>query len=64
MKLFVEPMNATVVDVDADGRVEIEGEGWSQPTLQEQRAIIYSAEKEIEALTEALEILQKKAAGR
>jgi len=37
MKLFVEPMNATVVDVDGDGRVNIENEGWSAPTLQEQR---------------------------
>ena len=27
MRLFVEPMNATVVDVDSDGRVNIENEG-------------------------------------
>ena len=59
MRLFVEPMNATVVDVDSDGRVNIENEGWSTPTLQEQRAIIYSAEHEVGALTELLEILQK-----
>ena len=60
MKLFVEPMNATVVDVDADGRVEIENEGWTTPTLQERRAIIYAAEHETAALAELLEILQKK----
>ena len=59
MKLFVEPMNATVVDVDGDGRVNIENEGWSTPTLQEQRAIIYSAEREIAALNELLDTLQK-----
>ena len=60
MKLFVEPMNATIVEVDGDGRVRIENEGWSAPTLQEQRAIIYSAQREIEELTEALAILEKK----
>ena len=59
MKLFVEPMNATVVDVDGDGRVNIENEGWSTPTLQERRAIIYSAQNEIAALTEAVEVLSK-----
>lgn len=60
MKLFVEPMNATVVDVDADGRVNVENEGWSTPTLQERRAIIYAAEHEIAALTELLELLSPK----
>jgi len=59
MKLFVEPMNATVVDVDGDGRVNIENEGWITPTLQERRAIIYAAERETAALGELLEILQK-----
>ena len=60
MKLFVEPMNATIVEVDDDGRVRIENEGWSTPTLQEQRAIIYCAQREIEELTEALATLEKK----
>ena len=59
MRLFVEPMDATVVDVDGDGRVNIENEGWSTPTLQERRAIIYSAEREIAALNELLDTLQK-----
>jgi len=59
MKLYVEPMDATVVEVGDDGRVRIENEGWSVPTLQEQRAIIYSAQNEIAELTEAIEILQK-----
>jgi len=53
-------MNATVVDVDGDGRVNIENEGWSTPTLQEKRAIIYAAEHEIAALAELLDTLQKK----
>jgi hypothetical protein len=59
MKLWVEPMNATVVDIDGDGRVHIENEGWSTPTLQERRAIIYAAEHEIAALAELLDLLQK-----
>ena len=55
MKLYVEPMDATLVEVDADGRVRFEKEGWMTPTLQEQRAIIYSAQNEIADLTELLE---------
>ncbi len=51
-------MNATVTDMDADGRVHIENEGWATPTLQEKRAILYAAEHEMAALSELLEILQ------
>ncbi len=57
MKLFVETMDATVVGVRPDGQVRIEREDWSQPTLQERRAIIHAAEQEIAALTELLEVL-------
>jgi hypothetical protein len=59
MRLYVEPMDATIVEVDADGRVRIENEGWSTPTLQERRAIIYSAQREVAELSEAIEVLQK-----
>jgi len=59
MKLYVEPMDTTVVDVDADGRIRLEGEDWCTPSLQEQRAIIYAARQEREALDELLEILEK-----
>jgi len=52
-------MDVTIVDVDADGRVHIENEGWSTPTLQERRAIIYAAQREVVELTEAVEVLQK-----
>ena len=58
MRLYVEPMDATVVDVSADGRVRLEDEDWSQPSLQERRAIIYAANQELIALGELLEILQ------
>ena len=57
MRLYVEPMDAVVIDVGADGQVRYENEEWSVPTLQERRAIIYSATSEIAALTVLLEIL-------
>ena len=60
MRLFVEPMNATVIDVDPDGRVNIENEGWSTPTLQERRAILYAVEQEMAALAELADALNKK----
>ncbi len=59
MRLYVEPMDAYVVEVDPDGRVKLANEEWSVPTLQERRAIIYAATKEIAELGELLEILQQ-----
>ena len=58
MKLYVDTMDATVVDVTDDGRVKLDNEDWSQPTLQERRAIIHAAQQEISALTELIEALQ------
>ena len=58
MKLYVDTMDAVVIDVAADGRVRLENEDWSQPTLQERRAIIHAAQEELLALGELLEILQ------
>jgi hypothetical protein len=58
MRLYVEPMDATVIDVSADGRVRLDGEDWMEPTLQERRAIIYAAQKEQEALAELVDILE------
>ena len=57
MRLYVEPMDAVVTDFAADGRVRLENEDWSAPTLQERRAIIYAARNELAALSELLEIL-------
>ncbi|HEX4346641.1 MAG TPA: hypothetical protein VHZ73_03675 [Vicinamibacterales bacterium] len=58
MKLYVEPMDTVVVEVTAEGRVRYENdEAWTTPSLQERRAIIYAAQKEIDALTEVLETL-------
>jgi hypothetical protein len=59
MKLYVEPMDAVVTEVGADGRVRYETDAeWSAPSLQERRAIIYAAQKEMEALAELLETLE------
>ncbi len=57
MRLYVEPMDAIVVEVSADGRVRLEGEDWRTPTLQEKRAIIYAATNAVEELHELLDIL-------
>ena len=59
MRLYVEPMDAVVVDVAPDGRVKIENEDWSKPTLQERRAIIYAARNEMAELGELIEIVEK-----
>ena len=59
MRLYVEPMDAVVVDVGSDGRVRLENEDWAAPTLQERRAILHAAGQEIEALTELIEILER-----
>jgi acyl-CoA reductase-like NAD-dependent aldehyde dehydrogenase len=58
MKLYVEPMDAVVVEVGADGRVRLEHEDWSAPSLQERRAILYAAKNEMDELAELIEILQ------
>ena len=59
MRLYVEPMDAVVVEVDADGKVRLEGEAWTTPSLQECRAILYAAQNEIAALNELVEILER-----
>lgn len=57
MRLHVEPMDAVVVEVSQDGRVRLENEDWSTPSLQERRAILYAAKNAVEELTELIEIL-------
>jgi hypothetical protein len=59
MRLYVEPMDAVLVDFDDHGRVRFENEDWSTPTLQETRAIIYAAQNELTQLSELLEVLQR-----
>ena len=64
MKLYVEPMDVIVVDVDRDGRVRLDTDEWIVPTLQEKRAIMYAAQHEQEALRELLDVLDSGAQGR
>ena len=59
MRLYVEPMDAVLVEVSEDGRVRLENEDFAVPTLQERRAILYVARREVEALTELIEILER-----
>jgi hypothetical protein len=58
MRLYVEPMDVVVVDVDRDGRVRLETDEWIAPTLQEKRAILYAAEQELAALHELVDVIQ------
>jgi hypothetical protein len=58
MKLYVEPMDAVVVEVGQDGRVRFENEDWKAPSLQERRAIIYAATNTIGELQELIDALQ------
>jgi hypothetical protein len=65
MRLYVEPMEITVVEVSPDGRLRYEGQDdLSEPTLQERRAVIYAARNEIAALTELIDALDPTSAGR
>jgi hypothetical protein len=57
MKLYVPPMDAFLVEIRTDGWIRLDDEEWSQPTLQERRAIIYAAKDELESLKELLEVL-------
>ncbi len=58
MRLYVETMDAVVVEVAADGRVRLENEDWSAPSLQERRAILFAATHAVEELNELIDILQ------
>jgi hypothetical protein len=58
LRLYVDAMDATIVEVSADGRIRLENEDWRTPTLQERRAIIYAATNSIDDLNELLDILQ------
>lgn len=59
MRLYVEPMDAVLVEFDDSGRVRFENEDWSTPSLQETRAILYAARAELSQLTELIESLDR-----
>jgi len=57
MRLYVETMNAIVVECDADGRVRFDNGEWAKPSVQERRAIIHAAQMELDSLKELLEMM-------
>jgi hypothetical protein len=59
MRLFIPTMDAFLVEFDPDGRVRLDNEEWTRPTVQERRAIIHAARNEMENLKELLEILER-----
>jgi hypothetical protein len=59
MKLYVGPMDAVLVEFRPDGAVRFENEDWTQPSMQERRAIIYAARDELESLKELLDALDR-----
>jgi len=58
MHLHVEPMDAVLVDFDDQGHVKFANEEWTTPSLQETRALLYAAEKQIATLQELVEALE------
>ena len=64
MRLYVEPMDAVLVEFDTSGQVRFDGEDWCRPSLQEQRAILYAAEQQAAALRELIETIEDSLAPR
>ena len=63
MHLYVETMDAVLVEFAADGRVRLvddadKNDEWITPTVQERRAIIHAAQSELENLTELLDTIE------
>jgi acyl-CoA reductase-like NAD-dependent aldehyde dehydrogenase len=58
MRLFIPTMDAFLVEFDSDGRVRLDEEEWSKPSVQERRAIIHAAKDELESLKELLDVLE------
>ena len=50
MRLYVDTMDAVLVEYESDGRVKLDGEDWTTPSLQERRAILHAAQIQIEQL--------------
>jgi len=69
MRLYIETMDAVLVEFDDAGRVKFEppsptisagppGE-WVKPTVQERRAIIHAAQNELDSLRDLLDTLER-----
>ena len=59
MRLYISTMDVGLVDYEPAGRVKLDGEEWTVPTLQERRAIIHAAQTEIEWLQDLVLALEK-----
>ncbi len=59
MRLFVETMDAVLVEFNQHGKVRFDGEEWSVPTLQERRAILYAAQNQVNELQELIQSLDE-----
>ena len=59
MRLYVETMDADLVEFNQSGKVRFDGEEWSVPTLQERRAILYADQNQITELKEHIQSLEK-----
>ncbi|MEE2792959.1 MAG: hypothetical protein VX453_15095 [Acidobacteriota bacterium] len=58
MRLYIDTMDAVLVDYESDGRVRLDNEDWSTPTLQERRAILHAAQIEMERLRDLVMALE------
>ena len=58
MKLYIETMDATLVEFSPDGRIRFDNEDWVMPSVQERRAIIHAAKEMLDDLTELLQTLE------
>jgi hypothetical protein len=54
MHLYIDTMDAVLVDFEPDGRVRLDDEDWSTPSLQERRAILHAVQSEIERLQDVV----------
>ena len=61
MRLYIQTMDTVLVDYEPDGRVRLDGEDWSTPTLQERRAILHAAQTKIERLQDLVLALDRNA---
>jgi hypothetical protein len=59
MKLYIETMDATLVEFSPDGRIRFDNEDWVMPSVQERRAIIHAAKETLADLTDLLQTLEK-----
>ena len=59
MRLYVETMDAVLVEFNQHGKVRFDGEEWSVPTLQERRAILYAAQNQVNELQELIQSLDE-----